>query len=220
MSIDIRNTGFISYEDAYEIQKKKHEELLENKRKGKECEGVVYFCEHPHVFTIGKSGDRSNLLVNEGRLKSEGIKCLRVDRGGDITYHGPGQSVVYPVLDLDVFGWGAKDYIYFLEYSVISVLKYYGIKGEVIEGKPGVWLDAGGVNERKICAAGVKISMGITMHGIALNVNTDLSYFGYINPCGFADKGVTSIRNELGKPVDMNILNMRLKDEFLNRLTV
>lgn len=167
--------------------------------------------EHPSVYTIGFHGDITNLKVSEEELNREGVECIRIERGGDITYHGPGQMIAYPIIDLENHGLGVKGYVALLEDCVIRLLEEYGIKGESVEGATGVWIGKGTDRERKICAIGVKCTRFITMHGLALNVNTDLTAFNAINPCGFTDKGVTSISAETGSQIDMNTL----KEKFV-----
>lgn len=216
--IIIKNLGLISYKKAYKIQNNIFEEAILKKLKGENIEGSILFCEHPHVYTIGKSGNRNNLLITEDRLKQLNAEFFPVDRGGDITYHGPGQIVMYPIIDLENYHLGVKDYIYLLEYLIIDILKDYGIKGEISAGNIGVWLETETIRERKICSIGVKVSRNITMHGIALNVNTDLSYFDSINPCGFTEKSVTSIRKELSADINMNELKEKIQKELLIRL--
>jgi len=216
--IIIKNLGLISYKKAYKIQNDIFEEAILKKLKGENIEGSILFCEHPHVYTIGKSGNRNNFLITEDRLKQLNAEFFPVDRGGDITYHGPGQIVMYPIIDLDKYSLGVKDYIYLLEYLIIDILKDYGIKGEISAGNIGVWLETETIRERKICSIGVKVSRNITMHGIALNVNTDLSYFDSINPCGFTEKSVTSIRKELSADINMNELKEKIQKELLIRL--
>ena len=216
--IIIKNLGLISYKKAYKIQNDIFEEAILKKLKGENIEGSILFCEHPHVYTIGKSGNRNNFLITEDRLKQLNAEFFPVDRGGDITYHGPGQIVMYPIIDLENYHLGVKDYIYLLEYLIIDILKDYGIKGEISTGNIGVWLETETIRERKICSIGVKVSRNITMHGIALNVNTDLSYFDSINPCGFTEKSVTSIRKELSADINMNELKEKIQKELLIRL--
>lgn len=202
----------ISYADALERQTAAFEALLAQKREGKAGENCLFFCEHEPVFTIGKSGKDSNLLIPESLLAERGISLYHIARGGDITYHGPGQITGYPVFDLERWHLGLKAYISRLEEAVIRFLRLYDIKGERLDGATGVWLDplvAG--RARKICAIGVKSSRFVTMHGFALNINTDLSYFSLINPCGFTDKGATSLARELGGEVDFE----RCKAELL-----
>ncbi|RLD48863.1 MAG: lipoate--protein ligase [Bacteroidetes bacterium] len=216
--IIIKNLGLISYKKAYKIQNDIFEEAILKKLKGENIEGSILFCEHPHVYTIGKSGNRNNFLITEDRLKQLNAEFFPVDRGGDITYHGPGQIVMYPIIDLENYHLGVKNYIYLLEYLIIDILKDYGIKGEISAGNIGVWLETETIRERKICSIGVKVSRNITMHGIALNVNTDLSYFDSINPCGFTEKSVTSIRKELSADINMNELKEKIQKELLIRL--
>ena len=176
----------------------------------------MIFVEHPHVFTLGKSGKENNLLINPEFLASISATFYKTDRGGDITYHGPGQLVGYPVFDLDAQGIGVKKYIEHLEESIIETLMVFGVHTTRLTGASGVWIESGTVAPiRKICAIGVKVSRGITMHGFALNVTTNLQYFNYINPCGFTDKGVTSMEKELGYKPDM----VRVKQVLLGRLS-
>jgi len=206
--------GTIDYKEALLFQKKLFIEKLKNKTLGIKNTNDVLICEHPHVYTIGKSGNENNLLINDNFLKSINASYFRTDRGGDITYHGPGQLVVYPIIDLQNFNLGIKDYIYKLEYLIIEILKKYGINGEISDGNIGVWLDVGTNSERKICSIGVRVSKGITMHGLALNVNTILSYFNHINPCGFTDKETTSIKNEINLEVSLFNIVKEIKNEF------
>lgn len=189
------------YKEVWDMQEDLMKKVIDEKENlGKSKLNYLLFCEHSHVFTLGKSGEQKNLLANSKVLKEINAKFYKTDRGGDITYHGPGQIVGYPIIDLEAAGLGVKKYVWSIEEAIILTLKCFGIIGERLEGASGVWLD---VNEpkktRKICAIGVKTSKFVTMHGFALNVNTDLKYFSFINPCGFTDKPVTSMRNELGK---------------------
>jgi lipoyl(octanoyl) transferase len=175
--------------------------------------GYLLFCEHPPVFTLGKSGSAENLLINEQMLAKQGIEFYRINRGGDITFHGPGQIVGYPIIDLEQFGLGIKAYIDLLEAAVILLLERYGVKAGRLPGATGVWLETvNPKNARKICAIGVRASRFITMHGFAFNVNTDLSYYQYINPCGFVDKGVTSMHKELGRIQDFEKIKGELRE--------
>lgn len=177
----------------------------------------LLFCEHDNVYTLGKSGDKQNLLIARNICENRGIDLHEINRGGDITYHGPGQIVVYPIIDLEEFNIGIKSYISMLEDVVIETLKQFGIKGEKDEKAMGVWIDAGNsIKARKICAIGVKASRYITMHGLALNVNTDLSFFDYINPCGFTDRGVTSMEKELNSKIDFKEVSKIMKNSFEN----
>lgn len=175
----------------------------------------LLFCEHDHVYTLGKSGDKQNLLIARNICENRGIDLHEIDRGGDITYHGPGQIVAYPIIDLEEFNIGIKSYISMLEDVVIETLKSFDIKGEKDGKAMGVWIDANDkIRSRKICAIGVKASRYITMHGLALNVNTDLSYFDYINPCGFTDRGVTSMEKELNDKINLNEVSEIMKNAF------
>ena len=177
--------------------------------------GYLLFVEHPHVYTLGKSGDRRNLLIPPERLAAEEIEFYPTDRGGDITYHGPGQIVGYPVLDLDRLDLGIKKYIFLIEETIIQVVKGYGLQAGRLKKATGVWLHRGaGERPEKICAIGVRVSRGVTMHGFAFNVNTDLHYFDYINPCGFTDKGVTSLEKETGKQQDMDEVKRQVAEKF------
>ena len=211
-----QDLGLIPYRQAWDCQEKLYAELMERKIAGRKTfPGYLLFCEHPPVFTLGKSGSEENLLINAEMLAERGIEFYRINRGGDITYHGPGQIVGYPILDLEQFNLGIKSYIWKLEEAVILVLKKFGIKGERLDGATGVWLDAGKQSAaRKICAIGVKAGRHITMHGFAFNVNTDLSYYQYINPCGFVDKGVTSMEKELGEEKNFEMVKELLKALF------
>ena len=174
----------------------------------------LLFCEHPNVYTLGKSGDEKNLLVNEDYLKSRGASFYKINRGGDITYHGPGQIVGYPILDLDNFFTDIHKYLRLLEDAVLKTIVEYGIKGDRSGGETGVWLDVGKPTARKICALGVRSSRWVTMHGFAFNVNTDLSYFENIVPCGIADKSVTSLQEELGHKLDIEEVKEKLKNHL------
>ena len=205
----------IPYADALERQTAAFDALLENKRAGRPGENCLFFCEHEPVFTIGKSGKDSNLLIPESLLAERGISLYHIARGGDITSPRPGQITGYPVFDLERWHLGLKAYIAHLEEAIIRFLRLYDIKGERLDGATGVWLDpfvAG--RARKICAIGVKSSRFVTMHGFALNINTDLSYFSLINPCGFTDKGATSLARELGGEVDFERCKAELRQIF------
>lgn len=196
--------GLIEYNTAWEKQEVIFNETIQNKLEGRQTTNTLIFCEHPHVYTLGKSGDEHNLLLNYIQLQANDAQFVRTNRGGDITYHGPGQIVGYPIFDLACFNIGLKQYIYLIEEVIIRAIAAYGIKSTRLEGATGVWLDVGKPNCRKICAIGVRSSRYVTMHGFALNVNTNLTYFNHINPCGFVDKGVTSIEKELGHSVNMD----------------
>ena len=212
--------GLIPYSEAYKKQKELFETAIRQKSEQKETQSTVVFCEHPHVITIGKNGFTSNLLFPENILKDKQVELYQVDRGGDVTYHGPGQLVGYPIVDLEAFHLGLKAYIFLLEESIIQLLDHYELRGERLSGATGVWLQTNNPDKvRKICAIGVKSSRYITMHGFALNISTDLSYFGLINPCGFKDKGVTSLEKELNCTIDIGQLKERLKNIFQDRFT-
>ena len=212
-----QDLGLIDYKEAWDYQEKQFNEILDvkknNRKENRQDPTLSYllFCEHPHVYTLGKSGDENNLLVNEDYLKSRGATFYKINRGGDITYHGPGQIVGYPILDLDHFFTDIHKYLRYLEEAVILTLADYGIKSTRSDGETGVWLDVGSERARKICALGVRSSRWVTMHGFAFNVNCDLSYFGNIIPCGIVDKSVTSMQKELGKEVDMQEVQQKLK---------
>ena len=202
-SFSYQDLGRIVYAKALDIQTEKFNALLAAKAKGEKGRNELLFCEHDPVLTIGKSGKDSNLLIPEARLQALGVSYYHINRGGDITYHGPGQITGYPIFDLETWHIGLKQYIYRLEETIIRFLALYGLKGERLEGATGVWLDTFVAGKAlNICAIGVKSSRFVTMHGFALNINTDLNYFSLINPCGFTDKGVTSLAKELGKEQD------------------
>ena len=177
----------------------------------------LFFTEHPHVYTLGKSGDLGNLLASETLLNKIQATYYKINRGGDITYHGPGQIVGYPILDLDNFFTDIHKYLRFLEDVIITVLESYGLKGERSDGETGVWLDAGKPYARKICALGVRASRWVTMHGFALNVNTDMRYFEYIIPCGIKDKQVTSLSRELEREVPLQEVKTKILHAFAQR---
>lgn len=214
-SFTFHDLGRIVYADALKVQTEAFETLLHAKVWGRQGENKLFFCEHEPVLTIGKSGKDTNLLIPAELLKQRGISFFHTNRGGDITYHGPGQITGYPVFDLEHWQLGLKLYIHTLEEVIIRFLSLYGIKGERLEGATGVWIDplVKGC-ARKICAIGVKSSRYVTMHGFALNVNTDLSYFSLINPCGFTDKGVTSLEKELGAQQDFEKAKSQLHSLF------
>ena len=220
-NIELRNLGLVDYKAAWDYQENLFEQIVsikqENKKRNTRLAKPNYliFCEHPHVYTIGKSGKESNLLINEEALKSRGAALYKINRGGDITYHGPGQLVGYPILDLDNFNLSIKNYIYKLEEAMIRSLNTFGINSTRIDGATGVWLDAKHpLKARKIGAIGVRISQMVSMHGFALNVNTDLSYFNNIIPCGIQGKSVTSLQNELGRQIAMNEVHNIVLKEF------
>ncbi len=204
----------IEYNQAWGRQEELFNAAIQSKQNELVTNNYLIFCEHPHVYTLGKSGDEQNLLLNYIQLQAKDATFVKSNRGGDITYHGPGQVVGYPIFDLANFNLGLKQYIYNVEEAIINTLQLYNIVSQRLDGSTGVWLDVGLATCRKICAIGVRSSRFVTMHGFALNVNTDLSYFGHINPCGFIDKGVTSMQKELGEKVDMDALKMSLKNEI------
>jgi lipoyl(octanoyl) transferase len=216
-----RDLGNIDYDRAWRLQEEYFDRLVEYKRNGMKGEmpgQYLLFCEHPHVYTLGKSGEENNLLIHKEFLEKINATYFKTNRGGDITYHGPGQVVGYPILDLEWLGIGLKQYIALLEEVIIGLLGRHGIDATRMEGATGVWLDAEHpVKARKICAIGVRSGRYITMHGFALNVNTNLDYFSYINPCGFQNKGVTSMERELGKKVNMEYIKETLRDILLEK---
>ena len=202
--------GRIAYADALTRQTAAFDALLQAKAEGVQGENQLFFCEHEPVLTIGKSGKETNLLIPEASLRERGVSFYHINRGGDITYHGPGQITGYPVFDLAYWSLGLRQYIELLEEIVIRFVALYGLRGERLAGATGVWIDPHVPGRaRKICAIGVKSSRFVTMHGFALNINTDLSYFRLINPCGFTDKGVTSLAMELGEPQDFELAKQR-----------
>ena len=211
--------GQIDYAEALQIQTESFELLLKAKQNAEsDASCKLYLCEHNPVITIGKSGKDMNLLVSESALLKQGIAFYHVNRGGDITYHGPGQITGYPIFDLERYGIGLKAYIDRLEQLIIDLLADYGLKGERMPGATGVWLDTTDPKRaRKLCAIGVKSSRYVTMHGFALNVNTQLDAFKLINPCGFTDRGVTSIAQELGASVEIESVKSRIATLFAER---
>jgi lipoyl(octanoyl) transferase len=227
----------IDYKEAWDFQEKLFTETVEEKIANRKAALVVLspegqneehpalpfhqtknhliFCEHPHVYTLGKSGDETHLLLNEQQLKDKSAGFYKINRGGDITYHGPGQLVGYPILDLDNFFTDIHKYLRFLEEAIIRTMAEYGLKGDRYPGFTGVWLDPEDpLRARKICAIGVRSSRWVTMHGFAFNVNPDLSYFGNIVPCGITDKAVTSMQKELGRNMDMEEVSSKVIKHF------
>ena len=211
--------GSVDYLEAWKKQEDIFNAVIADKRESSNLPSKEQFilCEHPHVYTLGKSGDANNLLISEDFLKQVNATFYKIDRGGDITYHGPGQIVGYPILDLERQHLSLKQYIFNLEEVIIDLLKLYGITGERLSGATGVWLDANSDKARKICAIGVRASRFVTMHGFALNVNTNLQYFNYINPCGFTNKGVASIEKELNQKMDIREVKEQLCEEVGRR---
>ena len=235
-----KDLGRMGYSECWDLQRSLFDRALNAKRNGGAKEGGeeaaqsaasvaedkandlgayeagwLLLVEHNPVYTLGKSGKSENMLVSEEYLRSIGAEFFHIDRGGDITFHGPGQVVGYPILDLEQVGIGLREYIDSIEGAVIELCAEYGIVAGRVEGASGVWLDGGTSRARKICAIGVKSSRYVTMHGFALNVNTDLRYFNHINPCGFADRGVTSLQKELGREVSME----EVKEKVINHLS-
>jgi lipoyl(octanoyl) transferase len=223
--VKYQNLGLIGYKAAWELQEQLLLENLELKTAARNAQKVdpfsvstthhLLFCEHHPVYTLGKSGDFSNVLLNESELMERNIEFFRTNRGGDITFHGPGQIVGYPIFDLEKFTTDIGVYLRNIEEVIIKVLSLYGIKGFRSKGETGVWLDPDKKGrERKICAIGVRCSRWITMHGFALNVNTGMDYFSNIVPCGIPDKQVTSLSKELGASQDMELVRTQLKSAF------
>ncbi|MCW5520222.1 lipoyl(octanoyl) transferase LipB [Aureitalea sp. L0-47] len=220
-TIEIQDLGNKDYKDTWDYQEELFREILDlkirNRRENLELETPNHFLfvEHPHVYTLGKSGDFSNLLIDEDKLKEIDATFYKINRGGDITYHGPGQVVGYPILDLENFFTDIHKYLRFLEEMIILTLAEYGLKGERSQGETGVWLDVGTPFARKICAMGVRASRWVTMHGFAFNVNTDLGYFDHMIPCGIKGKAVTSLNVELGRPhISMEEVKSKLLHHF------
>jgi lipoyl(octanoyl) transferase len=214
--------GRLDYGEALEVQTRLFNDNLAVKKQNREValgeqvptKNYLIFCEHPHVFTLGKSGEAKNLLVKKEDLPEIDASYYHVNRGGDITYHGPGQLIVYPVIDMENFFTDIHRYMRILEESVILTLRDFSIESGRIEGLTGVWIGQGD-HARKICALGVKTSRWVTLHGLALNINSDLRYFDYIVPCGITDKAVTSMEKEIGKKVDLNQVQSILRDHLL-----
>lgn len=218
-----KDLGSINFKEAWDYQKNLFGQILELKKYNEQlpiCEqntnyNYLLFCEHPHVYTIGKSGSENNLLINKNSLENKGVQFYKIDRGGDITYHGPGQIVGYPIFNLEAFSMGVKQYIHNLEETVILTLENFAVQAGRLKGATGVWLDPDDPEKaHKICAIGVKASRYVSMHGFAFNVNTDLAYYNYINPCGFIDKGVTSMQKELGKKINLEDVKDNLLKSF------
>lgn len=215
--------GLTDYKQAWDYQEKLFNEIVQIKINNRKIlteaqvptPNYLLFCEHPHVYTLGNSGNKEHLLISEQQLIQKNATYYKINRGGDITYHGPGQIVAYPILDLDNFFTDIHKYLRFLEEMVILTLAEYGIESGRSKGETGVWLDAQNpLKARKICAMGVRASRWVTMHGLAFNINTDLAYFGNIVPCGIVDKAVTSLNKELGRKVDEEEVKQKLKKHF------
>ena len=223
--VKFEELGLKNYMDAFEYQQSLMDEIIQIKIKNRDLPeekdhettpNYLLFVEHPHVYTLGKSGDEHNMLANEDKLKEINATFVKTNRGGDITYHGFGQIVGYPILDLDNFKSDIHLYMRNLEEVIIRVIAEYGLKGERSVGETGVWLDVGKPYARKICALGVKTSKWVTMHGFALNVNTDLRYFEYIIPCGIKDKAVTSLKRELEHEVNAEEVKEKIRKHSQN----
>jgi len=214
----VRQLGNMDYKESWDLQQQLVEEVIFNKKNkvpGHKTKHYFLFCEHPHVYTLGKSGNENNLLLNAEGLQKHKASFYKINRGGDITYHGPGQVVGYPILDLDCFFTDIKKFVTYIEEAAIRTIAEYGLHGVRIEGMSGVWLKATTSRpDRKICAIGIHLSRWVTMHGFALNVNTDLSYFNHIIPCGITDKAVTSIKNEIEQDIDIQEVIDKLNKHF------
>ena len=213
--IVVKDLGVLSYEDSWEHQKTIFDNIISQKiknrtlKKKNKTDNYLLIVEHKPIFTIGKSGDTSNLLLNTKQLKSKNIEFKKINRGGDITFHGSGQVVGYPILDLDNFFTDIGQYLRTLEEVIISAIGFFGLKGYRIDGETGVWVKDKLNSDKKICAFGIKASRWVTMHGFALNVNTDLKYFDYIVPCGISDKGVTSLEETLNKKITTKMVKQK-----------
>jgi lipoyl(octanoyl) transferase len=216
-TIKIIDLGHKSYSESFEVQENYFNGTISLKRSNRKTDNpqpthnYLLWVEHPPVFTLGKSGKMEHLLVDKEALAEKGIEFYQTNRGGDITFHGPGQLVVYPIFDLDNFFTDIHKYLRFLEEAVIETLKEYGLNGSRSQGETGVWLEVGTPFARKICAMGVRASRWVTMHGLAFNINTDLSYFDNIVPCGIQGKGVTSLSKELGREIGLEEVKEKLK---------
>jgi len=219
-TVRFEDLGGIEYKEAWDYQEQLFDGIMQMKVANRDLEpqqqhttpNYLLFCEHPHVFTLGKNGSENNLLVDYIQLKAKDASFYKINRGGDITYHGPGQIVGYPILDLDNFFTNIHQYVEYLEEAIIRTLAEYGIQAGRLKGATGVWLDVDKPGlARKICAIGIRTSRWVTMHGFAFNVNSDLSYFELINPCGFTDKKATSMQKELGREMDMEQVKARVK---------
>lgn len=214
------DVGLKDYKECWDYQEELLAKVVASKKEKAQATPDNYFIlvEHPHVYTLGKSGDEKNLLAQDEFLKKIEATFYKINRGGDITYHGPGQLVGYPIVDLEYYKIGVREYIEKMEDAIIDTIAEYGLKGGRKEGATGVWIDAEHrVRARKICAIGVRVSRYVTMHGFALNVNTDMRYYNYINPCGFSSSSVTSIQQELGKEIPMQEVKKLVVEKFNKR---
>lgn len=213
--VHFKDLGLAAYQPVWDLQEQLLKENVERKTKGEPAVHHLLFVEHPPVYTLGKSGKREHVLIGEQEMMERQIDFFQTNRGGDITYHGPGQLVGYPILDLEQFYTDIGRYLRELEEVIILTLAHYGLKGERSKGETGVWLDPHIIGKaRKICAMGVRCSRWITMHGFALNVSNDLSYFNHIVPCGIPDKSVTSLQNELQQPVELAAVKEIVQAKF------
>ncbi len=224
-----RDLGRMGYSECWALQLSEFERMLARKRESdyqalksddSACMGELLLVEHDHVYTLGKSGKQQNMLVSEEYLRSIGAEFFHIDRGGDVTYHGPGQIVGYPILDLEQVGISLRDYIDSLEESIIGVCREWGVEAGRIAGASGVWIEPKSARARKICAIGVRASRYVTMHGFAMNVKTDLKYFNHINPCGFVDRGVTSLEKELAREVDIETVKSQIVKHLSEKLKI
>ena len=216
-NFNYEDLGLKDYKECWDYQETIHQQVVDDKLANKKSSDINRFLlvEHPHVYTLGKSGDEHNLLINGDFLRKIDAVYYKINRGGDITYHGPGQLVGYPIIDLENYKIGVKDFIFKMEQAIIQTIAEYGLEGSLKDGATGVWLDATiPAKSRKISAIGVRISRYVSMHGFALNVNTDMRYFNYINPCGFITYGVTSIEKELGRKIDIQEVKEIIKRKF------
>lgn len=219
MEIEITRLSGMDYAKVWQMQTAWFDELVQAKQAGKTYANRIVLCHHRPTYTIGRSGKDANMLLSAAQLERVGAELFHVDRGGDITYHGPGQIVCYPILNLEEFHLSLREYVAMLEEAVINVCACFGIEGATrLPGATGVWLEPDTPRARKICAIGVRCSHFVTMHGLALNVNTDLNYFRYINPCGFIDKGVTSMQQELGRTIEIEMVEAQLLDQLFHFL--
>ena len=219
--VQFEDLGSSDYQKTWDYQEEIFNKIIDTKKSNSIRDSEKFptpnhllFVEHPHVYTLGKSGSENNLLAGFAEMNKIEATFVKTNRGGDITYHGPGQIVVYPIIDLENFSIGLKEYISKLEEVIILILKEYNIHSGLLKGAAGVWLDADNPKARKICAIGVRSSKFVTMHGLAFNINTNLDYFGYINPCGFTDKTATSLEKEIGEKQDIEKVKSILLDKF------
>lgn len=227
-TVKFEDLGTKDYKETWDYQELLFDEIVRTKSNNRKLleedriptEDKLLFVHHPHVYTLGKSGKVEHLLISEEKMKEEGIDWYKINRGGDITYHGPGQLVGYPIFDLDEHFTDIHKYLRYLEEAIIRTMSEYGLEGTRSEGETGVWLDVGTPKARKICAMGVRASRWVTMHGFAFNVNVDLKYFDYIVPCGITDKAVTSLHLELGYEPDMDEVKEKVKKHLSDLFTI